>query len=65
MFEPWKGSKYENTRLLILGESAYSWWEADELQHPSSASIKNGVEAFSLFLIFSGGPISGAARSRS
>jgi hypothetical protein len=35
MFQPWIGREYDGTRLLILGESAYSWWEADELQHPS------------------------------
>ena len=35
MFQPWIGSEYGSTRLLILGESAYSWWEADELRHPS------------------------------
>jgi len=35
MFKPWIGSEYESTRLLILGESAYSWWEGDELRNPS------------------------------
>jgi len=35
MFHPWIGSKYDATRLLILGESAYSWWEHDEERHPS------------------------------
>ena len=34
MFQPWKGSKYDVTRLLILGESPFSWWEDDELRHP-------------------------------
>jgi hypothetical protein len=35
MFKPWIGSEYAATRLLILGESAYSWWEDDQLRHPS------------------------------
>jgi hypothetical protein len=35
MFQPWIGSQYADTRLLILGASAYSWWENDELQDPS------------------------------
>ena len=34
MFQPWIGSKYGKTRLLILGESAYSWFEDNEWQHP-------------------------------
>ena len=34
MFQPCKGSKYDVTRLLILGESPFSWWEDDELRHP-------------------------------
>jgi hypothetical protein len=33
--KPWKGSEYEPLRLLILGESAYSWMEEGELRHPS------------------------------
>jgi hypothetical protein len=35
MFQPWKGREYDSTRLLILGESTYSWLEADERRHPS------------------------------
>lgn len=40
MFQPWIGREYDSTRLLILGESAYSWWEADELRHPSPQHSK-------------------------
>jgi hypothetical protein len=50
MFEPWQKPEYEKTRLLILGESAYSWWEADELQHPSlqhsSESVRWAIDNF-------------------
>ncbi|MDP9412902.1 MAG: hypothetical protein M3Q08_02170 [Pseudomonadota bacterium] len=35
MFKPWTGSNFHETRLLILGESAYSWREEGELCHPS------------------------------
>ena len=31
MFKPWKGPQYETTRLLLLGESAYSWKEDGRL----------------------------------
>jgi hypothetical protein len=32
---PWIGEAYSLSRLLILGESAYSWIEDGELRHPS------------------------------
>jgi len=35
MWEPWKGSDYESTRLLLLGESAYSWIQDGREVHPS------------------------------
>ena len=35
MYEPWIGTNYCDTGLLVLGESAYSWWEEDELRHPT------------------------------
>jgi hypothetical protein len=34
MFKPWKGCRYDDTRLLLLGESAYSWKEHGGLKHP-------------------------------
>ena len=35
-FRPWVGNHYDETRLLLLGESAYSWRdENNELQHPT------------------------------
>lgn len=36
MSEPWVGPRYDATRLLILGESAYSWWddETGDVVHP-------------------------------
>jgi hypothetical protein len=50
MFEPGKKPEYKKTRLLILGESAYSWWEDDELQHPSlqhsSETVQWAINAF-------------------
>lgn len=36
MANPWIGSKYDSTRLLLLGESAYSWEENGEVHHPSN-----------------------------
>jgi hypothetical protein len=36
MYKPWIGPDYKESQLLILGESAYSWPENDEWQHPSS-----------------------------
>jgi hypothetical protein len=35
MFEPWRGANYESTRLLLLGESAYSWEEDAHIIDPS------------------------------
>lgn len=35
MSEPWVGQHYETTRLLLLGESAYSWEENGQVRHPS------------------------------
>ncbi len=34
-FQPWKGQHYNETGLLLLGESAYSWRENGELRHPT------------------------------
>lgn len=34
MWEPWVGSSYAQRRLLLLGESCYSWREDGELVHP-------------------------------
>jgi hypothetical protein len=31
----WKGRHYDVTRLLLLGESSYSWHENGKLRHPS------------------------------
>jgi hypothetical protein len=49
MFQPWIGNEYARTRLLILGESAYSW-EEDELIHPplthSLDSVNWAIEEF-------------------
>jgi hypothetical protein len=45
MFKPyWKGKEYPKTRLLILGESAYSWWENDRLNHPTPDHICESVQ---------------------
>ncbi|HEV2303860.1 MAG TPA: hypothetical protein VGR91_20030 [Stellaceae bacterium] len=44
MFKPWIGQEYDTTRLLLLGESAYSWWEADEQRHPSPEHSIDMVE---------------------
>jgi hypothetical protein len=35
MSEPWIGREYDTTHLLLLGESAYSWMEGEEVRHPS------------------------------
>ena len=35
MWEPWKGRDYEVARLLLLGESAYSWVQDGKEVHPS------------------------------
>jgi hypothetical protein len=45
MFHPWIGPKYDVTRLLLLGESAYSWWEDDEERHPSTEHSKESVQS--------------------
>lgn len=40
-FRPWKGKHYDETGLLLLGESAYSWedengqWQHPTLDHPT------------------------------
>lgn len=44
MYQPWIGQRYEVTRLMILGESAYSWWEADEQRHPSAQHSSEMVQ---------------------
>lgn len=50
MFQPWVGREYDRTRLVILGESAYSWWVGDELRHPSPQhsieSVQWAIENF-------------------
>jgi hypothetical protein len=35
MWEPWIGRDYEAVRLLLLGESAYSWMQDGKEIHPS------------------------------
>jgi len=45
-WHPWVGKNYEATRLLLLGESAYSWREEDgTLQHPSPNYAIEAVES--------------------
>jgi hypothetical protein len=45
MFEPWIGPHYDATRLLLLGESAYSWTGRDStLQHPTPDHCRKLVE---------------------
>ena len=40
-FRPWIGKHYDETRLLLLGESAYAWWDENDqrrdptLDHPT------------------------------
>jgi hypothetical protein len=50
MYEPWVGLAYDRTRLLILGESAYSWWEDDEIHDPSpqhsTEMVRWAIDAF-------------------
>lgn len=36
MFKPWIGQQYEATRLLLLGESAYSWEKNGKVIHPNA-----------------------------
>lgn len=45
MFTPWKGSRYDQTRLLLLGESAYSWEEEGKRINPSPDHSIECVEA--------------------
>jgi hypothetical protein len=40
----WKGNQYEETGLLLLGESAYSWIEDGEVTHPSPQHAIDLVE---------------------
>lgn len=35
MWDPWKGRDYEVARLLLLGESAYSWMQDGKEVHPT------------------------------
>lgn len=44
MSEPWIGQHYDATRLLLLGESAYSWAEDGETKHPSDRHSCDLVE---------------------
>jgi hypothetical protein len=46
-FEPWIGSEYQKTRLLILGESAYGWKEGMKLEpsHPR-VQVQHWMENF-------------------
>ena len=44
MSEPWIGPHFATTRLLLLGESAYSWVEDSELHHPSPKHCTENVE---------------------
>jgi hypothetical protein len=37
---PWQGKKYSITRLLILGESAYSWERDGKVIHPDASHPK-------------------------
>lgn len=50
MFEPWIGSDYSETRLLILGESSYSWFDDDGLRDPtkqhSSVLVRECIDNF-------------------
>ncbi len=44
MSEPWIGPHYAETRLLLLGESAYSWEEDGTMRHPSDRHSIDMVE---------------------
>jgi hypothetical protein len=44
MSEPWIGKDYTGTGLLLLGESAYSWMEGDDVKHPSPRHAHDLVE---------------------
>ena len=40
MAEGWVGNEYGKNRLLLLGESAYSWLEGEEEMHPTPQHAK-------------------------
>jgi hypothetical protein len=42
--KPYKGSHFALTRLLLLGESAYSWTEKGETVHPSAHHPRDSVD---------------------
>ena len=51
MFKPWIGTEFSTSRLLILGESAYSWiengsWREPSQNHPTDLvdGIKGNLE---------------------
>jgi hypothetical protein len=44
MPQVWRRAQYEDTRLLLLGESAYSWMEDGEVVHPSPRHAVELVE---------------------
>lgn len=44
MWEPWIGKRYDLTRLLLLGESAYSWHFRGQVVHPPSGHHVHLVE---------------------
>ena len=44
MFKPWIGPKYATTRLLLLGESAYSWKTNGKIKHPPPEHCKEQVD---------------------
>jgi len=37
-FKPWIGNEYGARRVLLLGESAYSWWDEAGVRHDPSAA---------------------------
>lgn len=44
MAEYWCGSRYKERRLFLLGESAYSWLEENDVVHPSARHAIELVE---------------------
>jgi hypothetical protein len=43
-FKPWRGSHYDDTKILILSESAYSWQGADgSIGNPSPTHPKKSI----------------------
>ncbi len=44
MPQAWRGAKYDDTHLLLLGESAYSWMEDGKVVHPSATHAIDLVE---------------------